>query len=72
MLIVTGTQPASRRAGTRGRLPLVLLALLALASLLATLPLSLLSGQLGYGTVAVVIGIPCAAVGMVVATSHCG
>ena len=48
---MTGTQPAGRRGATRGRLPLVLLALLALASLLATLPLSLLSGQLGYGTI---------------------
>jgi hypothetical protein len=42
---MTGTRPASRQAGTRGRLPLVLLALLALACLLATLPLSLLSGH---------------------------
>jgi len=40
---------------------------LAALSLAATLPLSLLSGQLGNGVVAVVIGIPCAAVGVVVA-----
>ena len=64
---MTGTQPASRRAAPRSSLPLTVLSLLALLSLLATLPLSLLSGQLGYGTVAVVIGIPCAAVGVVVA-----
>ena len=36
-------------------------------ALVATLPLSLLSGQLGNGVVAVVIGIPCTAVGVVVA-----
>ena len=64
---MTGTRPASRRRAPRSRLALTVLALLALLSLLATLPLSLLSGQLGYGTVAVVIGIPCAAVGVVVA-----
>src|SRR5271165_1038453 len=64
---MTGTQPASRRAAPRSSLSLTVLSLLALLSLLATLPLSLLSGQLGYGTVAVVIGIPCAAVGVVVA-----
>jgi len=40
---------------------------LAALSLVMTLPLSLLSGQLGNGIVAVVIGIPCAGVGMVVA-----
>ena len=56
----------------RHRLSWLLLSLLALASLLATLPLSLLSGQLGYGTVAVVIGIPCAAVGVVVARRQPG
>ncbi len=39
---------------------------LAALSLLATLPLSLLSGQLGNGIVAVGIGVPCAAVGAVV------
>ena len=69
---MTGTRPASRRAATRGRLSLILLALLALACLLATLPLSLLSGQLGDGIVAVVIGIPCAAVGVVVARRQPG
>jgi hypothetical protein len=35
--------------------------------LVATLPLTLLSGQLGDGLVALVIGIPCAGVGVVVA-----
>ncbi len=65
---MTGTRFASRRA-TRARLSL---SLLALVSLLATLPLSLLSGQLGYGTVAVVIGIPCAAVGVLVARRQPG
>jgi hypothetical protein len=40
---------------------------LAALSLAATVPLSLLSGQLGNGVVAAVIGIPCAAVGVVVA-----
>src|ERR1700691_2141177 len=40
---------------------------LAAVFLVMTLPLSLLSGQLGNGTVAVVIGVPCTAVGMVVA-----
>ena len=69
---MTGTQPASRRAAPRGSLSLTVLSLLALLSLLATLPLSLLSGQLGYGTVAVVIGIPCAAVGVVVARRQPG
>ena len=39
---------------------------LAAVFLVMTLPLSLLSGQLGNGTVAVVIGVPCPAVGMVV------
>ena len=69
---MTGTRPARHPAATRRSLSLVLLALLALASLLATLPLSLLSGQLGYGTVAVVIGIPCAAVGVLVARRQPG
>jgi hypothetical protein len=40
---------------------------LAAVFLLATIPLSLLSRQIGDGIVAVVIGIPCAAVGAVVA-----
>ena len=69
---MTGTRPASRREATLGRLSLILLALLALACLLATLPLSLLSRQLGDGIVAVVIGIPCAAVGVVVARRQPG
>jgi len=69
---MTGIRLASRRAATRHRLSLFLLALLALLSLLATLPLSLLSGQLGNGIVAVVIGIPCAAVGVLVARRQPG
>ena len=69
---MTGTQPASRRAAPRSSLSLTVLSLLALLSLLATLPLSLLSGQLGDGIVAVMIGIPCAAVGVVVARRQPG
>jgi hypothetical protein len=67
---MTGTRPARRRAPPRRRLSL--LPLLALLSLLATLPLSLLSRQLGAGIVAVVIGIPCAAVGVLVARRQPG
>jgi hypothetical protein len=40
--------------------------------LVATLPLTLLSGQLGDGLVALVIGIPCAGVGVVVARRQPG
>lgn len=40
--------------------------------LAATLPLTLLSGQLGDGLVALVIGIPCAGVGVVVARRQPG
>ena len=40
---------------------------LAVLSLVASLPLSLLSGQIGNGLVAVVLGIPCAAIGALVA-----
>jgi hypothetical protein len=69
---MTGIRLASRRAAARARLSLVLLALVALACLLAMLPLSLLSGQLGNGIVAVVIGIPCAAVGVLVARRQPG
>jgi MFS family permease len=39
----------------------------AVLSLVAALPLTLLSGQLGNGLVALVIGIPCAAIGVLVA-----
>jgi hypothetical protein len=67
---MTGTRPARRQAAARRSLSL--LALLALLSLLATLPLSLLSRQLGDGIVAVVIGIPCAAVGVLVARRQPG
>ena len=45
---------------------------LAVLFLVATLPLTLLSGQLGDGIVAVVIGIPCAGVGVVVARRQPG
>jgi hypothetical protein len=41
-------------------------------SLVATLPLSLLSGQLGNGLVALVIGIPCAGIGFLVARRQPG
>jgi hypothetical protein len=54
------------------RVALALLAALALVALLATLPLSLLSRQLGNGIVAVVIGVPCAAVGVLVARRQPG
>ena len=46
---------------------MTVLGALAVLSLLATLPLSLLSGQIGNGIVAVGIGVPCAAVGVLVA-----
>ncbi len=39
------------------------LSVLAALSLAAMLPLSLLSGQLGNGIVALVIGVPCAGIG---------
>jgi hypothetical protein len=45
---------------------------LAVVSLAANLPLTLLSGQLGAGIVAVVIGIPCAGVGFLVARRQPG
>ena len=45
---------------------------LALVFLVATLPLTLLSGQLGDGLVALGIGIPCAGVGAVVARRQPG
>jgi hypothetical protein len=45
----------------------VVLSVLAALSLVAMLPLSLLSGQLGNGIVALVIGVPCAGIGAVVA-----
>src|SRR5580700_11932360 len=45
---------------------------LAAVSLVATLPLALLSRQIGNGIVAVFIGIPCAAVGVVVARRQPG
>ncbi|MGH3206087.1 MAG: hypothetical protein ACRDOA_00420 [Streptosporangiaceae bacterium] len=45
---------------------------LAALFLVATLPLTLLSGQLGDGLVALVIGIPCAGVGVVVARRQPG
>ncbi len=57
------------RIAGRGRSAtwVTVLGALAVLSLLATLPLSVLSRQVGEGIVAVVIGIPCAAVGVVVA-----
>jgi hypothetical protein len=70
--------PAAGRAagrGSRARPPAALalvLGGLAALSLAATLPLTLLSGQLGDGIVALVIGIPCAAVGFLVARRQPG
>jgi len=46
---------------------LMVLGVLAGGSLAATVPLSLLSHQVGDGVVALVIGVPCAGVGLVVA-----
>jgi len=69
-------RPADRQPASRvpARFPVAsaatwaaVLGVLAAVALVATLPLSLLSRQLGDGIVAVVIGIPCAAVGVVVA-----
>jgi len=48
------------------------LGVLAALSLVATLPLTLLSGQFGDGIVALVIGVPCAAVGFLVARRQPG
>jgi len=45
----------------------VVLGGLAALLLVAMLPLTLLSGQFGDGIVALVIGVPCAAVGLLVA-----
>jgi hypothetical protein len=69
---VTGrTTVPARAAGRRFRLgsPGVwarVLGTLAVLSFAAAIPLSLLSRQLGDGAIAAVIGIPCAAIGMVV------
>lgn len=67
---MTSTRTGRLRAAAPGAL--VLLTMLAVLSLLATLPLSLLSRQLGSGIVAVVIGIPCTAVGVLVARRQPG
>ena len=69
--VITVTEP---RAAGRGpsSVWVGVLGGLAVLALLATLPLSLLSGQVGEGIVAVVIGIPCAAVGVVVARRQPG
>jgi hypothetical protein len=66
---VTESTPAGRSPSTAWAAALGGLALLLLV---ATLPLTLLSGQLGDGLVALVIGIPCAAVGVVVARRQPG
>ena len=50
----------------------VVLGVLAGGSLAATVPLSLLSHQVGDGVVALVIGVPCAGVGLVVARRQPG
>ena len=54
------------RVGSRGGWAIAL-GLLALLAFAAMIPLSLLSHQEGNGVIAVVIGVPCAAVGLVVA-----
>ena len=50
----------------------IVLALVALLSFAAAVPLTVLSGQLGDAVIAAVIGVPCAAVGWVVARRHPG
>jgi MFS family permease len=69
--VVTVTEPT---APDRSRSAIWAAALggLAVLFLVATLPLTLLSGQLGDGLVALVIGIPCAGVGVVVARRQPG
>jgi MFS family permease len=69
--VVTVTEPT---APDRSRSAIWAPALggLAVLSLVATLPLTLLSGQLGDGLVALVIGIPCAGVGVVIARRQPG
>ena len=49
-----------------------MLALVALLSFVAAVPLTVLSGQLGDAVIAAVIGVPCAAVGWAVARRHPG
>ncbi len=58
--------PRGRRAGTPATWAAVFGGLAALF-LVANIPLTVVSGQLGNGIVALVIGIPCAAVGFLVA-----
>ena len=61
--------------GSRARLQAALAAVLgglAALFLVATLPLTMLSGQFGDGIVALVIGVPCAAVGLLVARRQPG
>jgi hypothetical protein len=63
------------RRGSRARPPAAWAAVLgglAALSLAATLPLTLLSGQFGDGIVALVIGVPCAGVGFLVARRQPG
>ncbi len=70
----TPTQITPRRSPGRPQAAawVAVLGSLAALSLAATLPLTLLSGQLGDGIVALVIGIPCAAVGFLVARRQPG
>jgi hypothetical protein len=69
---------AARGTGRRFSFPasptawLVVLGVLAGGSLAAMVPLSLLSHQVGDGVVALVIGVPCAGVGLVVARRQPG
>jgi hypothetical protein len=71
------TAVAAKAAGRRVRLGspgawAVVLGTLAVLSLTAIFPLTLLSRQLGDGVIAAVIGAPCAAVGVVVARRQQG
>jgi hypothetical protein len=70
----TPTQSTARssRARPQAATWVVVLGSVAALSLAVTLPLTLLSGQLGDGIVALVIGIPCAGVGFLVARRQPG
>ena len=82
MALVDNTGPAGAPAAGQAAVPgshagpqagwAAVLGGLAVVSLAATLPLTVLSGQLGEGIVAVVIGIPCAGVGFLVARRQPG
>jgi hypothetical protein len=74
---MTGTRAVTAEDTARSRVPstaarLRLLGGLAVLSLAAMIPLSFLSGQVFNGAVPLVIGVPCAAVGMLVARRQPG